>query len=150
MRTDICTLLPRYTDQEFDEAFIDGLRGFCRNYIREEGAATLGDMVEALRVQVWPPGFPALMKQHSARRQPCSPLSAPTAVVLPICSPCSTSCSPCLCAFTAQATWPPKAVLLVFQGLLPCLLEQMLRSQVQQSAGAAAVDSLYSRWYGIR
>ena len=77
----------RYTDQEFDEAFIDGLRGFCKNYIREEGAATLGDMVEALRVQVLLPGFPALMKQHSARRQqPCSPLSALTAVVLPICS----------------------------------------------------------------
>ena len=100
MRADVCTLLLRYTDQEFDEAFIDGLRGFCRNYIREEGAATLGDMVEALRVQVRPPGFPALMKQHAARRQRwCSPsLLSP----LPCC-PSAPSCSPYLCPLTAEA-----------------------------------------------
>ena len=46
--------LRRYTDQEFDAAFIDVLRDFCHKYIQREGEASAADMVEALQLQVWP------------------------------------------------------------------------------------------------
>lgn len=42
----------RYTDQEFDAAFIDVLREFCHKHIQEEEEVTLANMVEALRLQV--------------------------------------------------------------------------------------------------
>ncbi len=44
--------LGRYTNQEFDAAFIDVLREFCHKYIQEMGEVTLADMVKALQKQV--------------------------------------------------------------------------------------------------
>ena len=47
-------MICRYTDQEFDAAFISVLRDFCHKHIQEEEEVSLADMVEALREQVRP------------------------------------------------------------------------------------------------